>query len=485
MVTATGNYAGGFLGYADGSNRTVQDFFATGAVKGTTNVGGLVGYAERGTFSNAYLTGMVTSTTSASSVGAAFGGLRANLVTGTVPNQVTTIYVTRNNIYYDSTTSGMSTDSSGGGGTGAATGMTTSALQGALPHTNFNTSTWGTGTGLYPYLKGIYGSSTPQAIYGFALQADGSTVAQRAQVGFYGNGYLLNGGTVTTGANGYFYTLVANTAGGALFADSRLVVGAATKLANTLSLDGSPTVVGMAYSDTQVLTGNNLFIDGTGIGLGKVTQGLTQLRTGDATLSGLNTTMNNLMGSTAGTLNRTVFSSTLPNNSSLELTATASTFNLDTVLNYGKTTASNAGLMTFNGIANNGTTFTLSGGTYTSALTQIYNGLVVLAANANLTGTQITTSSTVDGSASRYNLAVTGPLTTGGSMSRLGTVLVSGLATLGGSQVTSGGTQTYSGNVVLAGAGNSFLFDSNLTSGANVAVTGTVTATNAAKALTI
>ena len=251
-------------------------------------------------------------------------------------------------------------------------------------------------------------------------------------------------------------------------------------------MSGSNTVVGMAYSDTQVLTAaNNLFIDGTGIGLGKVVQGLTQLRTGDANMSGLNTTMNNLMGSTAGTLNRAVFSSTLPSNASLELTATASTFNLDTALSYGHTTASNAGLMTFTGIAGNGTTFTLSGGIFTSSKSQSYNGLVLLGANVTLTGTQITTSSTVDGSASRYNLTVTGPLTTGGSMSSLGTVSVTGLATLGGSQVTSSGTQTFGGNVVLSGAANSFLFNSALVSGANVGVTGTVTSTTAAKAWTV
>jgi hypothetical protein len=214
-------------------------------------------------------------------------------------------------------------------------------------------------------------------------------------------------------------------------------------------------------------------------------QGLTQLRTGDANMSGLNTTMNNLMGSSAGNLNRSVFSSTLPTNSSLELTATAAAFNLDTALNYGHTTASNAGLMTFTGRAANGTTLTLSGGSFTSSKTQSYNGLVALGANATLTGTQITTSSTVDGSATRYNLTVNGPLTTGGSMTSLGAVNVTGLATLGGSQVTSAGAQTYGGNVVLAGSGNTFLLSSALTGGANVGITGSLTATTATKALTI
>jgi hypothetical protein len=219
-----------------------------------------------------------------------------------------------------------------------------------------------------------------------------------AQVGIYGNGYLLNGGNVTTGANGYFHTLIANTAGSSLFADSKLVINSSTKLAQTLRLSGSNTVVGMAYSDTQVLTGSNLVIDGTGLGLGKVIQGLTQLRAADVSMTALNTSMDNTMGAIAGTNNRAVFSSTLPTNSSLEFVTTAAAFNVNTSLVYGKTTASNAGLMTVNGITNNGTTFTLSGGTYTSALTQSYNGLVALGANATLTGTQITPASSIDGS---------------------------------------------------------------------------------------
>jgi hypothetical protein len=263
-------------------NRTVQDFYATGAVIGTTNVGGLVGYAARATFNYGYSTGIVLSTNSATSVGGSFGGVgTGTTVTGTSPNQVTTYWVIRNNLYYDSTTSGMSTDAAGVGGTGPATGLATASLLGALPHANFATGTWGTGTDLYPYLKAIYGSSAPQAISGYAYLADGTTKAVKAQVGIYGNGYLLNGGTMTTGANGFFYELLANTTGSPLFSDAKLVVGASTKLANTLSLYGSTTVVGMAYSDTQVLTGNNLVIDGSGIGLGKVMQGLTKLRTAD------------------------------------------------------------------------------------------------------------------------------------------------------------------------------------------------------------
>jgi len=488
MVNATGDGAGGFLGYSNDTTytRTLQDFYATGAVTGTTNVGGLVGYAARGTFSYGYSTGMVSSTSNATSVGASFGGVgTGTTVTGTAPNQVTTYWVIRNNLYYDSTTSGMSTDAAGVGGTGPATGLATSSLLGALPHANFVTATWGTGTDLYPYLKAIYGSSAPQAIWGYAYLADGTTKAVKAQVGVYGGGYLLNGGTMTTGANGFFYELLANTTGSPLFADSKLVIGTSTKLANTLSLAGSPTVVGMAYSDTQVLTNNNLVIDGSGIGLGKVMQGLTKLRTADASMSVLNTTMDSIMGSTAGTLNRSVFATTLPTNSSLELTSTVAAFDLNTALTYGKTTASNAGLMTFNGLSSNGTTFTLSGGTYTSNLTQSYNGLVTLGANATLTGTQITTASTVAGSANRYNLTVNGPLTTGGSMTNLGVFNMNGLTTLGGTQVTSGGTQTYSGNVVMQDSGSTFGFNSTLGgTGAAMSFAGTLTSPTT-KALTL
>jgi hypothetical protein len=179
-------------------------------------------------------------------------------------------------------------------------------------------------------------------------------------------------------------------------------------------------------------------------------------------MTALNSSMDATMGSIAGTLNRSVFSASLPLNSSLQLTATGAAFDVNTALAFAKTTASNAGLITLTGISNNGTTFNLSGSTYTSTLAQTYNGLVTLGANTTLTGTQITTSSTLAGSASRYNLTVNGPLTTGGSMSSLGTLNVTGLATLGGSQVTSSGTQTYGDNVVMQDAGNAFTFSSTL-----------------------
>ena len=490
MVKATGDYAGGLIGYIDNGsngyyNRVVQDVYATGAVMGTTNVGGLVGKADRVTFSNGYSTGMVTSSTSAASVGASFGSVGTGTTvtfSGNPQVQTTTYWVIRNNLYYDSSTSGMSTDAAGGGGTGAATGLATASLLGALPHANWLSSAWGTGTNLYPYLKSIHGASTPQAISGFAYKTDGVTVAERAQVGVYGGGYLLNGGTMTTGKNGFFYELLSSSAA---FNDAKLSITSNTKLAHTLVLDGTSTIVGMAYSDTQVLTGNNLVIDGAALGLGKVIQGLTQLRTADVSMTALNTSMDNTMGSIAGTNSRSVFSSSLPTNTSLELTATASAFNLNTSLVYGKTTASNAGLMTLTGIANNGTTFTLSGGTYTSGLTQTYNGKLALGAHATLTGTQVTTSSTIDGAANQYNLTVNGPLTTGGSMSSLGALRITGLATLGGSQVTSAGAQTYLSDVVMHGSGNSFLMSSALTGGANVGITGTLTSSTAAKALTI
>jgi hypothetical protein len=151
---------------------------------------------------------MATSTTNAPTLGASFGNVGTNVTeTRNAQNVVTstTYWVVRNNLYYDSTTSGMNTDAAGLGGTGPATGLATASLQGALPHANWLSGTWGTGIGLYPYLKSIYGSSAPQAISGFAYLADGTTTAVAAQVGIHGNGYLLNGGTMTTGANGYFY----------------------------------------------------------------------------------------------------------------------------------------------------------------------------------------------------------------------------------------------------------------------------------------
>jgi hypothetical protein len=176
---------------------TISDVYAMGAVRGTSRVGGLVGYADRGNISNAFATGHVSSSNSATSVGAVFGAVNTGYVSGTSgPLRVVT-----SNLYWDSTTSNQTADATGGGGVAIAT----AAFKNVLP-TGLVSTPWATGAGLYPYLKVFY-PTTPRSIDGIASLSSGA-VAVRGQVTQYSNGTLLNGGSASTGVNGYYYSLV-------------------------------------------------------------------------------------------------------------------------------------------------------------------------------------------------------------------------------------------------------------------------------------
>src|SRR5439155_2662926 len=106
----------------------VDSSYATGAVSGSSNVGGLVGVNSLGTVTNSY---------------------------------------------WDTQTSGRATSAGGAG----ATGLTTAALQtGGLP-AGFSSSIWGGGSGgLYPFLQTFYPNGV-QAVSGIAYKDAGLTVA--------------------------------------------------------------------------------------------------------------------------------------------------------------------------------------------------------------------------------------------------------------------------------------------------------------------
>jgi filamentous hemagglutinin family protein len=475
MVTGTADSAGGFAGYAASTfTGSVSDFYAMGAVKGNTNVGGLVGYADRGTFSYGFSTGYVASTSNATSIGGSFGGL--NVATLTTSPSIT-YRVNRNNLYYDTTTSNRSTDPAGGGGTGAATSLTTAVLQGTLP-TNFSSTNWGTGTGLYPYLKVFY-PNAPQAISGIATLSNGA-LAVRAQVGMYNNGTLLNGGTASTGINGYYYELVGASA---LRSDSSLTLATNTKLGATLTLDGQTNVVGMVYSDAQTLTNNNVSLADANP-MVSLKMGLTRERTGAATAVALNTDLD----TTFGSANRAVFASSLPTRSSLELTATAASFDLNTPLSYSDNGVSNAGNITVTGAGSN-TNVTLSAGTITSTKAQTYNAALTLGADEILTGTNIITTSTLAGGGKNLSIAATatpgtGNLLTGGTITNVAKLSVTGTATLG-ANVTTSDTQTYSSDVVMKTNASNLSSVTAPATGANITISGNLSTSQTAHAVSV
>ncbi len=201
---------GGLVGYLDGGN--VSGSFATGAVSGTSQVGGLVGESEEGAISNSYAMGSVSgssqvgglvgalfdpssSVTDSYSIGRVTG---STAVGGLVGLESDTGGVTDS--YWDTETSGQSS-----GGTGAVP-LTTAQMQGTFANMpGFAGPTWATSAGLFPYLSWQY-ASTPQAISGIAYSNGGGTVLQGGTVSTLVDGTAL--GTASTGANGYYYLLV-------------------------------------------------------------------------------------------------------------------------------------------------------------------------------------------------------------------------------------------------------------------------------------
>ena len=98
QVTASGNYAGGLVGWAGGPG-PITDSYALGTVTGDDGVGGLVGYANGDSIANSYATGAVTGNTNV-------GGL----VGLKDPVSVTASF-------YDTTTTGQTDNVAGESGT--------------------------------------------------------------------------------------------------------------------------------------------------------------------------------------------------------------------------------------------------------------------------------------------------------------------------------------------------------------------------------
>ena len=265
------NMVGGLIGYNFNNSGVINKSFNTGAVAGVTWVGGLIG-DNRGTVNNSFATGRV--------MGGHGGGLVGlNYSAATISNSYATGYVASgggfvysnigaiNNSYWNTETSGRTLGSSVDTPAGTA-GLTTAALQGVLPSGLWDSNTWGTSSGLYPYLR-AFNTTAPQAVTGFAKQGDGSTAAAAAQISLYSGGSTLPGAATSTGANGYYYSLLP---GGSVTASSAL--GA------TLALAGGNAETGVAYSDSRTLVDGNV----SGVDL---TAGLFRASTAQTTYSAL------------------------------------------------------------------------------------------------------------------------------------------------------------------------------------------------------
>jgi filamentous hemagglutinin family protein len=195
-VTGDANsiYLGGLIGYNNGIS--VTDAYAMGAVIGGDRLGGLIGGNE-GEVTNVYATGFV-------------GG-----VAGAAPTSMGALvaenYYIVDNGYWNSETSGQSSAIGIDGGVSTTTGQTTAELQGTLP-SGFDSAVWGTGSGLYPYLKTFFPNGV-QAVSGVAYKDARGTVAASGSAGAVTVSLDAGGarlGQATTGANGYYYFALPN-----------------------------------------------------------------------------------------------------------------------------------------------------------------------------------------------------------------------------------------------------------------------------------
>jgi hypothetical protein len=257
VMAGAGSFIGGLVGYSGGGSITqsfsigtvsggansqigglvghnvgnIADSYAMGSVIGGSadNVGGLVG-SNVGTISQSYAMGAVSAQDAASNVGGLVG---LNASPGTVDQSYSTGYVTAlagsaiggligdntntagsiTNDYYDTLTSGAANAIGTGTLSAGAVGETTTALQAALP-AGF-ASGWAIVAGTsYPYLSWEFPSGTPQVVSGIVYSDSGVTpVGPGDVVNLLVNGnnpVTLTGSNLTvTGANGYYYFLMA------------------------------------------------------------------------------------------------------------------------------------------------------------------------------------------------------------------------------------------------------------------------------------
>ncbi|WP_443750099.1 YDG domain-containing protein [Asticcacaulis solisilvae] len=282
---SSGDDSGGLIGYND--NATIVDVYATGSTRGNNSVGGLIGYSLGGAYYNVYATGSVTGGAYVGGLlGTSFGGVYFEdaFATGYVRGQYTGGLVgislsytpTLVNTYYIPDTTGQCCTANGFGG---GTPVTTAQLQGSLP-SGFNPADWGTGAGLYPYLKVLFPNGV-QAVSGTAYADTSGTAASGGAVRLYTGGNTL--ATASAGANGYYY--VALPTG---------TIGASSGLGGALTLDGDANASGVSYSDTHSLSGGAV----SGF---DITAGQINITTGATTDSSLQTALAATFGSAAWT----------------------------------------------------------------------------------------------------------------------------------------------------------------------------------------
>jgi len=237
-VTGTNVLAGGLVGDNLNTGASISDSYALGSVVVGANsyAGGLVGFNE--------MAGQITRSYSAGYVSGAAG----SSVGGLVGVDISTNGIT--NSYFDTESSGAAASDGAGdiANDPGITGETSAQLMGTLP-SGFSNTTWGTGSGLLPYLLWQFPSGAPQAISGLVTN-NGSAVVGTSVNGASVDGTVATPGiSMSSGANGFYYLLFAPGTIGS--GDDVLTY--ATGTGATLSENAAGTLTGVNISANTLL----------------------------------------------------------------------------------------------------------------------------------------------------------------------------------------------------------------------------------------
>ena len=422
---ALGSGVGGLVG--ENSGGTITSSYATGAVSGASHVGGLVGENDGG-LTYSYATGAVSSS------GTGAGGLVGYNSSG--------IGIVTSS-YYDATTTGQALGMQVDGSVGLTTAqLQSTATTGVTLGSAFAGGAAGGQNNVYPYLTSIFPNGV-QAVSGFAYTNSGSTPLESPASGASGNALPasqnpglvsaaangLNLGTVTTGANGYYYIFVP---AGTLAAGATVV--AYTQVDTGAAPSGAANAASYATAGAATTTPSTTLVPNLNI------YGGWQLdQTAATTLSALNTADATAAGALvpAGIANR-------------EIVTTASAFSLDTATSLagtlilsstGTVTQTSNGAISVGSLGLEGT-----GGAFT--LTNTGNTIPTIAASTGSVTAQTSGALTVGAVGD-----ATGNTVTGVSASATTGTPVSLMASGGGMTLTDGVT---SGAAILLASDGAF-----------------------------
>jgi hypothetical protein len=153
-----GNYAGGLVGLAEGSNITISKCYSTGSVQGRSYTGGFIGVLSVGEISNSYSRGSVNGIDASGFVDVNSATITNCYSTGSVSGTSAAGFLrsnsgTVNNSFWDTQTSGQSSSSGG-------TGKTTAEMktQSTFLNAGWSPLIWYMDAGIndgYPNLSGI------------------------------------------------------------------------------------------------------------------------------------------------------------------------------------------------------------------------------------------------------------------------------------------------------------------------------------------